>query len=268
MLVSPSLAAHVNLREILENVAQVEGPFKEPKLALRVAIDAIQGPCWSTKVEGLLAIIRLAAYNDSILSSQSQTFHELICLICNETRNLRSTVARSAIFVLGELATRLAANKLEPEIDIILQALLSKSVESAAFIRDDIKKSLAAICSALPSNKTLICLFKYGLASKNANVRKIAAQFVAELVNEIGAVKLLVGARNLAPSLVPAVAEMASDKTPITRYYGRACLYKLSMHPAFEKLLRAHLSPAIFRATRNIVELVRRRGIGQQPADN
>lgn len=254
--VSPSLAASVNIRQILENVAELEGPFQDSNLALRVALSALDGPCWSTKVEGLLALIRLASHHQQVLGSH---LHEVVIKIAQETRNLRSTVARSAIFALGDLSAKLK-RQVEPELDIMVPALLHKSMENTAFIRDDIRRALQAMVDSLTQWRLANCLIAHGGLHKSVHVRRMASQFVACLVERMGAAKCLVGARDISANLIPAAARFAQDGSPHTRYYGRLILDKIMGHGAFERLARKHLAPNLYRSTIGIIESVKRRG--------
>ena len=261
--VSPSLANSVNIRHILENVAQVEGPFTDSHLALKVALDAIESPCWSTKVEGILALIRLVNFHQQVVLSH---LHEIVSRTTEETRNLRSTVARAAIFALGEYCARLK-RLVEPEMDIIIQALMHKSVENTAFIRDDIRRSLSQLVENLTQWRLATLLIHHGAGHKNVHVRRMASQFVAQLVDRMGAAKCLVGAKDISSQIIPAAAKFAQDSSPHTRYFGRLILAKLIQHGSFERLLRRNLTPALYRSSLGIIESVKRRGPGEPPAD-
>lgn len=261
--VSPFTGSNVNIRHILENVAQVEGPFQEPQLALKVALDALNGSCWSTKVEGMLALIRLAAFHQPVVLAH---LHELVNRIAGETRNLRSTVARSAIFALGDLCAKLKRN-IESELDTIVPALLHKSIENTAFIREDIRRAFSAMLDSITHWRLANSLIHHGSNHKSVHVRRMAGQFVAQLVERMGAAKCLVGAREIGGQLIPAGAKLAQDSSPHTRYYGRLILARIMQHGAFERLLRKHLSPNLYRSTMGIIESIRRRGAGEPPQD-
>lgn len=261
--VSPSLASNVNIRHILENVAHAEGPFPEPQLALKVAMDALESACWSTKVEGLLALIRLASFHEQVVSGH---LHEIVCKTAAETRNLRSTVARSAIFALGAYCTSLR-RIIEPELDIIVQCLLQKSSENTSFIREDIRRALTQLADNLTQWRVAISLINHGANHKNLHVRRMSSQFVAQLVERMGAARCLVGARDISAQVIPAAVKFAQDSSPHTRYYGRLILARLMQHGAFERLLRRNLAPNLYRNSLGLVESVRRRGPGEPPAD-
>lgn len=262
--VSPSVATNVNIRHVLENVAPIEGPFQEPQLAFKVAMDALEGPCWSTKVEGILALIRLVTFHQPIFLAH---LHEIIGKIVTETRNLRSTVARSAIFALGDFSAKLE-RLIEPELDIMVQALLHKSIENTAFIRDDIRKAFSTMLDHLTHWRFASSLIHNGANHKNMHVRRMASQFVASLVERMGPTKCLIGAREISAQLIPATVKFAQDGSPHTRYYGRLILTKILYHNAFDRLLRKNLTPNMYRSTIGIIESVKRRGPGEAPPDN
>jgi hypothetical protein len=65
----------------------------------------------TTKVEGMLAIARLATFHPTILIKNQ--LHSMIRALVAEVKNLRSAVSRSAIFTIGELFAKLGPH-LEP----------------------------------------------------------------------------------------------------------------------------------------------------------
>lgn len=262
--VSPSVTnAQVNIRHILENVAQVEGPFQDAHLAYKVAMDALDSPCWSTKVEGILALIRLSAYHQPLVIAH---LHEIVNRLAAETKNLRSTVARSAIFALGDFCFNLKRS-VEPELELIVQALLHKSIENTAFIRDDIRQSLSRVLDSVTQWRFALALMHHGANHKNAQVRRMSSHFLAQLVERMGAAKCLVGARDISAQLIPAAAKFAQDNSPQTRYYGRLILSRIMHHGAFERLLRKNVVPNLYRSTVGVIESIKRRGAGEPPTD-
>lgn len=264
--VSPSLNnnTNINIRHILENVAQLEGPFQEPHLAFKVAFNALESSCWSTKVEGILALIRLVSHHEQLVSSH---LHELLLRLSLETKNLRSTVARSAIFALGDFCLKLK-RLVEPDLDIIVQALLNKSIENNGFIRDDIKKALTTMLDSITHWRLALSLLNLGANHKNQLCRRLTSQFVARLVDKMGPAKCLVGAREISAHLIPAAAKFAQDNSPQTRYFGRLILLKLMQHGAFDRLMRKNLTPNLYKSTIGILESIKRRGAGEPPLES
>lgn len=262
--VSPgSINGSMNIRHILETVAETEGPFQEPTLALRVALDALEGNCWSTKVEGILAIIRLASHHPQLTMARQ---HELICKVAEETKNLRSTVSRSAIFALGDFSAKLG-RAMEPELDRVVQALLFKATENTAFIKDDIRRAFNVMLEHLTQWRLANSLINHGANHKNLHVRRMASQFIAALVQKMGPAKCLVGSRDISSQLLPAAAKFAQDSSPQTRYYGRHILCNLMQHAAFDRLMRKNLTPSLYRSSLGIIESIKRRGPGEPPSD-
>lgn len=262
--VSPgSLGGSVNIRHILENVAQDEGPFQEPQLAFRVAMDALNSNCWSTKVEGILALVRLASHHAQLLIGHQ---HEVVNRLADETRNLRSTVSRSAIFALGDFCAKLGRS-IEPELDLIVQALLYKSMENTAFIREDIRRAFTTMIDHVTHWKIALSLINHGSTHKNLHVRRMASQYIALVAQKMGAAKCLVGAKDISTQLLPAAAKFVQDGSPHTRYYGRLILSTVMQHGAFDRLMRKTLTPSLYRGTLGIMESVKRRGAGEPPAD-
>lgn len=90
-------------------------------------------------------------------------------------------------------------------------------------------------------------------------VRRTTAHYLSSLVDQMGAVKCLMGPRDIAEYLMPAAARFVQDGSPHTRYYGRKIFAKLQHHALFDKLLRKYLSPATFRNIHGILESIKRR---------
>ena len=122
--VTPAISPNIDVFGILENVAKTEGAFAAPEEALKASIAAFTQDAWlvllkhslnqsrnscllfirTTKVEGMLAISRLATFHPSILAKE---LHTVVLALVYEVKNLRSTVARSAIFTLGDLFVKM-----------------------------------------------------------------------------------------------------------------------------------------------------------------
>lgn len=83
----------------------------------------------------------------------------------------------------------------------------------------------------------------------------------------MGPTKCMLGPRDIGEHLLPAAARFVQDGSPHTRYFGRKIFYVLQQHPAFEKLLRKHVSPGTYRNICGILESIKRRGPGDRPND-
>ena len=106
----------------------------------------------------MLAVVRLAQFHKEYLNKE---LHQLVQHLVKEVKNLRSTVARSAIFCLGELF-RLLKVQVEPEMDSMVAALLIKSGENVSFMRDDIDRALQHCAQEMPQTRTAISLIQAG----------------------------------------------------------------------------------------------------------
>lgn len=106
----------------------------------------------------MLAISRLATYHPSILQRE---LHTVVQALVYEVKNLRSTVSRSAIYTLGDLLPKMKRS-IEPDIDMIAQALLHKCSENTTFIKDDIEKALMSLVDEMPQTKSILSLIHGG----------------------------------------------------------------------------------------------------------
>lgn len=75
----------------------------------------------------------------------------------------------------------------------------------------------------------------------------------------MGAMKCLLGPRDIAEHLMPAVARFIQDGSAHTRYFGRRIFAVLMQHPLFDKLLRRHISPGTYRNICGMLETIKRR---------
>lgn len=106
----------------------------------------------------MLAVTRLATFHAHHLARDQ---HQIVTQLIHEVKNLRSTVARSAIFTLGELFARLRS-QVEPEMDSMVSCLLAKSGENVVFIREDIERALMLCLEEMPQTRTALALIHAG----------------------------------------------------------------------------------------------------------
>lgn len=126
-------------------------------------------------MEGMLAISRLATFHPYILAKE---LHTVVLALVYEVRNLRSSVARSAIYTLGDLLVKMK-KQIEPvsqelvsgrefeclfrqDMDVIASALLAKCGENVLFIRDDIDRALTNLIEEMPQSKCVLTLVTGG----------------------------------------------------------------------------------------------------------
>lgn len=172
-------------------------------------------------------------------------------------------------------------------MDIIAQALLHKCGENIQFIREDIEKSLENFIHYMPPVRAALCIIQHGTkydisfnihvhkcvqcilyiqfsffnfhSHRSILVRRIAAHYLAELIESMGATKALLGPRDLAESLLPSVAALLLDRDPQARYSARRIFNVLMSHAQFNSLLGKHVQPAVYRTIIGSLQSIRRR---------
>lgn len=167
-------------------------------------------------------------------------------------RNLRSGVSRVAVCALGDLYTHLQKS-MDQELEGTVKALLQKAAESNAFIRQDVDAALDCMVQHCTPTRSIGALLSGGLRSAhcrmlfffgrvsdtnalfffisfpelfnshlNAVVRKCTAQHLANLVEKVGAVRLLSGVKDLTDRILPAVVKLSQDSSQEARWAPRS----------------------------------------------
>ncbi|XP_065055489.1 TOG array regulator of axonemal microtubules protein 1-like isoform X1 [Rhopilema esculentum] len=241
-------------------------PFDNPELALKDGLRQIAASSedWEMKCEGLQTFRRLAMFHPDVICQHLHT----VCLgIVAEVKNLRSQVSRTAIQCLGETVSYLP-KQIEPELDMVVSTLLSKSSESNAFIKEDVEKSLSAVASHVNCVKAMGAFINGGAGHRNAQVRKMCARFLSQLAERIGVTRLLSGGKDVTERILPVAAQFAVDGNQETRYYGRCILYLMIDHPDLERLIEKHLPKANVRPAKDIVENLKAKGLRDAPNEH
>ncbi|KAK2826224.1 hypothetical protein Q5P01_020438 [Channa striata] len=117
------------------------------------------------------------------------------------------------------------------------------------------------------STRSMNALLTGGLSHLNAVVRKCTAQHLANLVEKIGAARLLSGGKDLTDKILPAVTRLAQDSSQEARYFGRRMLLFLSSHPDFDKILERYISTKDLPTVRDTVTSLKTKGLGEMPQD-
>ncbi|XP_067894955.1 TOG array regulator of axonemal microtubules protein 1 isoform X2 [Heterodontus francisci] len=238
-------------------------PFSKPDLALSEALKLISEEDWEKKIEGINCIQCLSTYHSDVLAVR---LHEAVFAVVQEVKNLRSGVSRVAVLCLGDMFTVFKKN-MDQELDRSVKILLHKASESNAFIREDVDKALNAMVMNVTPARALSSLINGGLNHLNAVVRKCTAQHLANVVERMGAGRLLSGMKDITDRIVHAVVKFAQDGSQETRYYGRKMLFVMMSHHDFDKLLEKHLPPRDLPYIRDTVTHLRQKGLGEMPLD-
>ncbi|XP_048455642.1 TOG array regulator of axonemal microtubules protein 1 isoform X3 [Rhincodon typus] len=238
-------------------------PFSKPDLALSEALKLLSDEDWEKKIEGINCIQCLSTYHSDVLIVR---LHEAVFAVVQEVKNLRSSVSRVAVLCLGDMFTVFKKN-MDQELDNTVKILLHKASESNAFIREDVDKALNAMVKNVTPARALSSLINGGLNHLNAVVRKCTAQHLVNVVERMGAGRLLSGIKDITDRIVHAVAKFAQDGSQETRYYGRKMLFIMMSHHDFDKVLEKHLPPRDLPYIRDTVNNLRQKGLGEMPLE-
>ncbi|XP_042357180.1 TOG array regulator of axonemal microtubules protein 1 isoform X2 [Plectropomus leopardus] len=238
-------------------------PFSKPDLALTQSFNLLSSEDWEKKIEGLTFLRSLAHYHSDVLKGR---LHDVCLSLIQEVKNLRSSVSRVAVCTLGDLYTHLQ-KAMDQELEGTVKALLQKAGESNAFIRQDVDAALGCMVQHCTPTRGINALLSGGLSHLNAVVRKCTAQHLADLVEKVGAARLLSGGKDLTDRILPAVTKLAQDSSQEARYFGRRMLLSLSSHPDFDKILEKYISTKDLPTVRDTVFTLKTKGLGEMPQD-
>lgn len=238
-------------------------PFSKPELALTQSFNLLSSEDWEKKIEGLTFLRSLAHYHSDTLQGR---LHDVCLSLIQEVKNLRSGVSRVAVCTLGDLYSHLQ-RAMDQELEGTVKALLQKAGETNAFIRQDVDAALDCMVQHCTPTRGINALLSGGLSHLNAVVRKCTAQHLANLVEKVGAARLLSGGKDLTDRILPAVTKLAQDSSQEARYYGRRMLLSLSSHPDFDKILEKYIPTKDLPTVRDTVFTLKTKGLGEMPQD-
>ncbi|XP_054256668.1 TOG array regulator of axonemal microtubules protein 1 [Indicator indicator] len=238
-------------------------PFLKPEAALTEALMLLADEDWEKKIEGLNFIRCLSAYHATILTVK---LHETSLAVAQEVKNLRSGVSRAAVVCLGDLFTHLKKS-MDQELDNTVKVLLHKAGESNTFIREEVDKALKAMVNNVTPARALCSLINGGQSHLHSAVRRCTAQHLSDIVERMGAERIVSGAKAVADRILPAIARFAQDSSQQTRYYGRRMLFNMMDHPEFEKALEKYVPSKDLPYLKDSVNSLREKGLGEMPLD-
>ncbi|CAM9142151.1 unnamed protein product, partial [Bubo scandiacus] len=209
-------------------------PVPNPQQELLQALTGLSSDDWEQKVKGLFSIRCLAGFHSEVLLSK---LHDVSLAVTKEVNNLRSKVSHFAIITLGELF-RTMKKHMNHEVDVVAQVLLQRMGDSSKFIQKAADQSLDIMVKSVTPARAMTALTANGLQQRNVLVRRCAAKHVLTAMEQIGAEKLLSGARDRTELLVRTVVRLAQDCHPDTRSYGRKMLTILMSHKNFDRYLK------------------------------
>ncbi|XP_043999603.1 TOG array regulator of axonemal microtubules protein 1 isoform X1 [Gambusia affinis] len=239
-------------------------PFSKPDLVLTQSFNLLNSEDWEKKIEGLM-FLRSLAYNHA--DTLQGRLHEVCLCLIQEVKNLRSGVSRVAVCALGDLYTHLQ-RLMDQELEGTVKALLQKAGESNTFIRQDVDAALDRMVQHCTPTRAIGALLTGGISHLNPVVRKCTAQHLANLLEKVGAARLLSGGKDLTERILPAITKLAQDSSQETRYFGRRMLLFLSSHPDFDKNLEKYIPTKDLQTVRDTVLTLRTKGLGEMPQDS
>ncbi|NXS52909.1 TGRM2 protein, partial [Brachypteracias leptosomus] len=165
------------------------------------------------KVKGLHSIRSLAVCHSEVLLHR---LRDVSLAVTAEVNNLRLTVSRFAIFILGELF-RTMKTHMDHEVVEVARVLLQRMADSNEFMQKAASESLAIMVRSVTPARARTALLASGVRHHNTLVRKCAAQHLLPVLHQIGAKKLLAGKRDSTDLLVSTLVKLAQDCHPHTR---------------------------------------------------
>ncbi|KAI4587899.1 hypothetical protein MJG53_020577, partial [Ovis ammon polii x Ovis aries] len=202
-------------------------PFSNPELGLADALQCLESSDWQMKERGLVSIQRLAACHSEVLTGR---LHDVSLAVTGEVTNLRSKVSRLAIGTLGDLFRALKKN-MDQEAEEITRCLLQKMANTSGFIQRAANRSLGAMVEHVTPARSLVALTSVGIYHRNPLVRKCTAEHLSVVLEQIGAEKLLSGARDSTDMLVHNLVRLAQDSNQDTSKIMQSCKANLYCIP-------------------------------------
>lgn len=239
-------------------------PFSKPELALTQSFHLLSSNDWEKKYEGITFLRSLANYHSDTLQSR---LHDVCLSLTQEVKNLRSCVSRAAVCTLGDLFSHMQ-KAMDQELEGTVKALLHKAGESNAFMRQDVDTALDCMVQHCTPTRSINALLTGGLGHLNAVVRKCTAHHLANLIDKVGAARLLSGGKEFTDRIVPAIAKLSQDSSQEARYFGRRMLLSLSSHPEFDKILEKYVPTKELPTIRDTVLTLKTKGLGEMPLDS
>ncbi|KAJ3613881.1 hypothetical protein NHX12_020125 [Muraenolepis orangiensis] len=250
-------------KQDLTESPECTGPFSEPELVMAQSFSLISSDNWEMKIKGLMFLRRLAQHH---LDTIQTRLHDVCLVLIQEVKSLASTVSRVAVGTLGELYSRMEC-KMDQELEATVRALLQKAVERNGFIRQEVDAALAAMVQHCTPARCIHALLAGELSNLNSAVRACAGQHLADVLEEVGVIRLLSGRKDATDRIIQAVVKLAQDSAQEARIFGRRMLLFLSSHRDFEKMLEKCIPKKDLPIVQNIVRTLKTKGLGETAQD-
>ena len=146
-----------------DELLPVENPEIELQHYLRISPND-----WAMQFEMLNGIRKIIKFHKEIFIVAP--FHSLLLQVVRCADSLRSSLSKNAIIVIGELCEFLS-KLVEPELELILNCLLRKSVDTNIFISGEAEKSLFIVCRFVNESKVVSVIFQCISSSRSSQIK-------------------------------------------------------------------------------------------------
>jgi hypothetical protein len=114
---------------------RITDQLRNPEGVYREAMESVANDDWERKCSGLGLLQRLIAQYPDLIT---QNLHQVVLILIQEVKNLRSQVARFALSTFCDMFKHLKRN-MDIELDLTTKAIVQKSAESNEFFRYDVR---------------------------------------------------------------------------------------------------------------------------------
>jgi hypothetical protein len=110
---------------------RITDQLRNPEGVYREAMESVSSDEWERKCSGLSLLQRLITQYPDIIT---QNLHQVVLILIQEVKNLRSQVARFALSTFCDMFKHLKRN-MDIELDITIKAIMQKNAERNEFFR-------------------------------------------------------------------------------------------------------------------------------------
>ncbi|CAF0770441.1 unnamed protein product [Didymodactylos carnosus] len=243
---------------------RVTEQLRNPEAVYREAMESIASDDWERKCSGLGLLQRLVAQYPDLIT---QNIHQVVLVLIQEVKNLRSQVARFAISTFSDMFKHLKRN-MDLELDLTVKALLQKNGETVDFFRSDTEKCLQTMIDNVTTQKALQALIAGGASHRNPAVRKASAQYIYIVCEKMGPGKILSGIKDITERVLQVAAQFVSDGPPEIRWYGKKIYQMLMSYDELDNMMQRYLNPTTYKHMREVLDAIRVKGVGETPSES
>ncbi|CAF4713645.1 unnamed protein product, partial [Rotaria sp. Silwood1] len=244
---------------------RITDQLRNPDSVYREAMESVSSDDWERKCSGLSLLQRLIAQYPDIIT---QNLHQVVLVLIQEVKNLRSQVARFALSTFSDMFKHLKRN-MDIELDITIKAIMQKSGESNEFFRTDVEKCLQTMIENVTLQKALQALIAGGASHRNPAVRKTSAKYIYIVCEKLGPNKILSGTRDITERVLQVAATFASDGPPEIRWYGKKIYHMLMSFDELDSLMKHYLNPTVYSNMCEVLDNIRAKGgVGETPSES